>query len=125
MTQTVTEAEAGAASRHAPLTLGAFVALMAALMSVNALATDIMLPGFPQIAEALAAASTTEVQAIVTAYMMGFGLGQFVVGILSDRYGRRPVLGIGLAIYTVMSVASAFAPDLAWLLIVRFVQGLA
>ncbi|MCB1456836.1 MAG: MFS transporter, partial [Nitratireductor sp.] len=68
--------------RHAPLSLGAFVAILAALMSLNALATDIMLPGFPDIAGSLGLASETQVQPVITLYLVGFGLSQLFMGFL-------------------------------------------
>lgn len=111
------------AARHAPLSVPAFVVLLAALMSVNALATDIMLPGFPDIAASLGGVEVTRVQAIITAYMFGFGLSQLFAGFLADRFGRRPVLLGGLFIYSAAAVLTAFAGDLTTLLLARFIQG--
>jgi MFS transporter, DHA1 family, multidrug resistance protein len=112
------------AERHAPLSLGTFVALLAGLMALNALATDIMLPAFPDIAADLGPVSVTDVQAVITAYMMGFALSQLFMGFLSDRYGRRPVLLGGLAVYTAASVYTAVVGDFSHLLIARFLQGM-
>lgn len=109
---------------HAPLSTGAFVAVMAMLMGLNAVATDAMLPALPQIAADLGAAAANDRQAPVTAYLLGFGLGQFAMGPLSDRYGRRPVLLWGLAAYLVAGAACAFAGDFGWLLAARAAQGL-
>ena len=111
------------AQRHAPLTLAAFVVLLAALMALNALATDVMLPAFPQMAAGLGPVGVTDVQAVITAYLMGFALSQVFMGFLSDRYGRRPVLLAGLGLYVVASLLTAFAGNLSFLLIARFVQG--
>jgi DHA1 family bicyclomycin/chloramphenicol resistance-like MFS transporter len=107
---------------HAPLSTGAFVALM--LMGLNAGATDAMLPALPQIAADLGAVAANDRQAPVTAYLVGFGLGQFAMGPLSDRYGRRPVLLWGLAAYLVAGAACVFAGDFGWLLAARAAQGL-
>lgn len=109
--------------KHAPLTLGWFVALLAGLMAMNALATDIMLPAFPDIGSALDT-EVTDVQAVITAYMMGFALSQLFTGFLSDRYGRRKVLLVGVVIYTIASVFTAVAGDFTHLLAARFIQGL-
>jgi DHA1 family bicyclomycin/chloramphenicol resistance-like MFS transporter len=109
--------------KHAPLTLGWFVALLASLMAMNALATDIMLPAFPDIGAALDT-DVTHVQAVITAYMMGFALSQLFTGFLSDRYGRRTVLLAGVFIYTIASLFTATAGDFNHLLLARFVQGL-
>ncbi|MEK6256023.1 MAG: multidrug effflux MFS transporter [Chloroflexota bacterium] len=108
---------------HAPLSFTAFIAVLASLMAINAVATDIMLPGFPNIAYSLAT-DTTSVQALITAYMIGFGLSQIFVGFLSDRYGRRSVLLVGLAIYSVASVLSGLSGDLNTMLAWRLVQGM-
>ncbi|GIL03131.1 MAG: Bcr/CflA family drug resistance efflux transporter [Alphaproteobacteria bacterium] len=110
-------------SGHAPLSVGAFVLMLAGLMSVNALATDVMLPAFPDIAVALGGIEITRMQTIITAYMLGFGLSQLVVGFLADRFGRRPVLLGGLAIYSAAGLLMAGADDFSMLLATRFVQG--
>jgi DHA1 family bicyclomycin/chloramphenicol resistance-like MFS transporter len=109
--------------KHAPLSLGWFVALLASLMAMNALATDIMLPAFPDIGTALSA-NVTDVQAVITAYMMGFALSQLFTGFLSDRYGRRSVLLGGVFVYTIASIFTATAGDFSHLLAARFIQGL-
>ncbi|MFZ1813696.1 MAG: multidrug effflux MFS transporter [Rhizobiaceae bacterium] len=110
-------------STHAPLSLATFVAFAAALMSLNALATDIMLPGFPEIAASFGQTDVTSVQAIVTAYLLGFGLSQFFTGFITDRYGRRPILIAGLLIYSVAAVFTAVATSLSMMLVWRFIQG--
>lgn len=108
---------------HAPLSLGVFVGYLAALMAINALATDIMLPGFPDIAHSLGT-DTTAVQATITAYMFGFGLSQLFIGFVTDRYGRKPVLLVGLLIYTIASTFCTTANDLPMMLVFRCFQGL-
>lgn len=108
---------------HPSLSLSAFVGYLAALMAINALATDIMLPAFPDIGHSLGA-DTTSVQAIITAYMIGFGLSQLGIGFVTDRYGRRPILLAGLLIFTVGSIFCVTAQSLAMLLIFRVLQGL-
>ena len=112
----------GKANPHPPLSVRAFVVIMALLMASNALATDIMLPAFPNIAESLGV-ETTAVQAVITSYLIGFGLSQLFIGFLADRYGRKPVLVVGIAIYAIAGVASAMAPTLESLLLMRFLQG--
>ncbi len=86
-----------------------FVGLTAALMATNALAIDSMLPALPQMAEALGIVEANQRQWIITAYLLGFGVSQIFYGTIADRYGRRPVLLTGLAIYVVASIAAAFA----------------
>jgi DHA1 family bicyclomycin/chloramphenicol resistance-like MFS transporter len=113
-----------ASPRHAPLGFGQFVALIAALMALNALAIDIMLPGFPDLELAYGLDDPNRAQTVITAYLLGFGLGQLAMGVLSDRYGRRPVLLGGILVYGLAAAACIFAPSMTGLLVARFVQGL-
>jgi MFS transporter, DHA1 family, multidrug resistance protein len=111
-------------SDHAPLSTGTFVLILASLMAINALTTDIMLPGFPQMADSLNT-ETTSIQAVITAYMFGFGASQIIVGFLADRYGRKPVLIIGLLLFMIASMLCAAATSFEGLLVARFIQGIA
>jgi len=101
-----------------------FIALMAAMMSLNALAIDVMLPALPYMGEALGISSENERQFVVSVYMFGFGAAQLAFGPLSDRFGRRAPLLLGIILYIVAVVAAAFSPNFATLLILRFVQGI-
>jgi DHA1 family bicyclomycin/chloramphenicol resistance-like MFS transporter len=102
-----------------------FVVLAAATMSTQAIAIDAMLPAFPVIVSALRVGDPNHGQWIVTAYMTGLGLGQLFWGILSDRFGRKPILLGGLTLYVIAallcSLSGSFQALLAW----RFVHGLA
>ncbi|MDX5361790.1 MAG: multidrug effflux MFS transporter [Alphaproteobacteria bacterium] len=109
--------------RHAPLGFAAFVGLIAGLMGLNALATDVMLPAFPLISGSFALQDPNEVQTVVSAYLLGFGGGQLVMGVLSDRYGRRPVLLTGLAVYFAAALWCVVAPNMTTMLIARVIQG--
>lgn len=100
-----------------------FIALMAALMALNALAIDVMLPALPYMGEALGVATENERQFVISAYMLGFGIAQLAFGPLSDRFGRRAPLLVGIGVYVVAVVAAAFAPNFAALLALRFIQG--
>jgi DHA1 family bicyclomycin/chloramphenicol resistance-like MFS transporter len=101
-----------------------FIGLVAALMALNALAIDIMLPALPYMGEALGVANENERQFVVGAYMFGFGFAQLAFGPLTDRFGRRAPLLIGIAIYVICAFAATFAPNFAALLALRFVQGI-
>ncbi|GLQ57384.1 multidrug effflux MFS transporter [Devosia nitrariae] len=101
-----------------------FIALMAALMALNALAIDVMLPALPYMGEALGVATENERQFVISAYMLGFGIAQLAFGPLSDRFGRRAPLLVGIVIYVIAVVAAAFAPNFAALLLLRFIQGM-
>lgn len=101
-----------------------FIALMAAMMALNALAIDVMLPALPYMGEALGIASENERQFVISAYMLGFGIAQVAFGPLSDRFGRRAPLLIGITVYIVAALAAAFSPNFGILLALRFTQGL-
>lgn len=103
---------------------GEFIALIAAIMAINALAVDIMLPDLPQIGASLGVHSENHVQFVITAYLLGFGVSQLFYGPLSDRFGRRLPLFGGLAIYVVAALGSAFVTDFTTLIILRVLQGL-
>jgi len=110
------------ADRHA-MRFGAFVALMAALMAANALAIDAMLPALPAIGQSLGIATDNGRQWVITAYLLGFGAAQVFYGPLADRFGRRPVLLAGLALYVAASAAAAFAGSVEAMMIARVGQG--
>jgi DHA1 family bicyclomycin/chloramphenicol resistance-like MFS transporter len=101
-----------------------FIALVAALMALNALAIDVMLPALPAMGEALGVAHENERQFVMGSYMLGFGAAQLVFGPITDRFGRRAPLMVGLAIYLICAFGATFAPNFGALLALRFVQGL-
>jgi DHA1 family bicyclomycin/chloramphenicol resistance-like MFS transporter len=101
----------------------AFVLLMAALMTMSAMTIDINLPAIPATASDLGA-PTSVLQLTVTIFFVGFAIGQAVYGSCSDRFGRRPLLIIGTALFIVSSLACALAQDAGTLLAMRLVQGL-
>ncbi|WP_268902572.1 multidrug effflux MFS transporter [Brucella endophytica] len=100
-----------------------FIALIAALMAINALAIDIMLPGLQEIGASLGVTSENHRQYVISAYFLGFGVCQLAYGPLSDRFGRRPPLLFGLAIYIASAVGAALADSFAALLAFRVLQG--
>jgi DHA1 family bicyclomycin/chloramphenicol resistance-like MFS transporter len=102
-----------------------FVALIAGLMALNALAIDAMIPALPQIGHALGVATENERQLVVTFYMLGFGSTQLVYGPLSDRFGRKPVLMVSLVLYVVFALLCAAAGSFVLLLAARLAQGAA
>lgn len=102
-----------------------FIALMAISMGLNALAIDAMLPALPAIGESLGVAEENQRQLVVTIYLIGFGLAQIIYGPLSDRFGRKPLLILGLILYAAFSVTGGLAASFGLLLISRLMQGLA
>ena len=102
-----------------------FVAMAAALMATQAIAVDTMLPALPTIAAALGLVNENHSQWIVTAYLAGVGCGQLFWGLLSDRFGRRLVLLIGLSVYVLAAVLTGLSTSFVTLLAWRFAHGLA
>ncbi len=103
---------------------GEFIGLIAAIMAINALAVDIMLPGLPQIGQSLGVQSENHVQFVITAYLLGFGASQLFYGPISDRFGRRAPLFVGLAIYILAALGAATVTDFTTLIVLRVLQGL-
>ncbi|PWW04393.1 DHA1 family bicyclomycin/chloramphenicol resistance-like MFS transporter [Hoeflea marina] len=101
-----------------------FIAIIAALMALNALAIDIMLPAFPNMAASLGLADPNKVQYVLLAYVIGFGGAQLFFGPISDRYGRRAPLLIGICLYVACAAAGAYAPSFEFLLAARVLQGI-
>ena len=101
-----------------------FVALIAMMMALNALAIDSMLPALPAIGDALGVASENSRQWVITAYLLGFGVTQIIYGPLADRYGRKPVLMVGLGLYVLFSVLAAFSPTFELLIAARVGTGI-
>jgi DHA1 family bicyclomycin/chloramphenicol resistance-like MFS transporter len=100
------------------------VAFIAACMALNALGIDTMLPALAEIADELGVTRENHRQAVILAYLLAFGASQVVYGPLSDRFGRRPVLLGGLAIFVAGSVAAMLAGSFTTLLLARALQGL-
>jgi DHA1 family bicyclomycin/chloramphenicol resistance-like MFS transporter len=101
-----------------------FVCMIALMMALNALAIDSMLPALPAMGDALGVTSDNTRQWIVTAYLLGFGGAQIIYGPLADRFGRKPILMIGVGIYVAFSLVAMLAPTFETLIIARIGQGL-
>ncbi len=102
---------------------GWFLVMLGSLLMLPPLSIDISLPGLPRIAHALHAAPGL-VQWTLSAFVLSFGLGQLVLGPLSDRIGRRPVLLGGLALFTLAGAGCAFAGDARVLIGLRLLTGI-
>ncbi|TDR34624.1 DHA1 family bicyclomycin/chloramphenicol resistance-like MFS transporter [Aquamicrobium defluvii] len=101
-----------------------FIAMMAMLMALNALAIDIMLPGLQEIGATLGVESENHRQYVISAYLLGFAVAQLAYGPLADRFGRRTPMLVGLGIYIVAAFAGAIAPTFTSLLLMRFLHGI-
>ena len=113
-----------AAPQEEQMSMPEFIGLVAMMMALTALSIDIMLPALPAIGEALGIADANDRQIVIISYMFGFAAGQLVYGRLSDRYGRKPVLMVGMAIFIAGSLVASLAGDFTLLLAARTVQGI-
>jgi len=99
------------------------VLILGALSAFGPLAIDFYLPAFPAMAQAFAT-DEKHVQATLAAYFLGLSIGQLAYGPVADRFGRRKPLLFGVALFTLASLACAYAPNLDTLIVARFVQAL-
>ncbi|MBL1066602.1 multidrug effflux MFS transporter [Streptomyces sp. 7-21] len=97
--------------------------ILGSLSALPPLSMDMYLPALPDVGDSLGSAAATA-QLTLTACLMGLGLGQLVVGPMSDQLGRRRPLLAGMLCYVVASAACAVAPTIELLIACRFVQGL-
>jgi DHA1 family bicyclomycin/chloramphenicol resistance-like MFS transporter len=99
------------------------ILILGALSAFGPLAVDFYLPGFPAIALAFGT-DEKHVQLTLASYFLGLSIGQLAYGPVADRFGRRIPLLFGVSLFTLASLACAFAPNLEWLIGARFVQAL-
>jgi DHA1 family bicyclomycin/chloramphenicol resistance-like MFS transporter len=98
-------------------------ALLAGLMALNAFAIDAMIPALPDIGRSLDVAEENRRQLVVIAYMAGFGSTQLIWGPLADRFGRKPVLAIGIGLYCAFALLCGLAGSFALLIAGRAAMG--
>ncbi len=103
--------------------LPGWLVLMAALTAIGPLSIDMYLPSFPAIADDLATDGGS-VQRTLAAFLVGLAIGQLFYGPLSDRFGRKPPLYVGLGIYVLASIGCMFAPNVETLIGLRFLQAI-
>lgn len=109
---------------HAPAVSRSLPALLLILTVFGPISMDLYLPALPALTAEMDAA-TSVAQLTVTACLIGLAVGQLIAGALSDRYGRRGILLIGIVGYIVTSALCALSPSIESLILVRLVQGLA
>lgn len=93
-------------------------------ISLSVIAIDSLIPAIPAMVESFRT-DPSLAQLSIGLYLAGYALGQIPVGLLSDRFGRRPIFITGMVVFTLMSIASVFANDINQFLVIRFFQGLA
>lgn len=103
-----------------PLTL---LLMITGCLMLQPLSTDLYLASLPGLVDEFGA-TRAAVQQTLSLFVLGFGCAQLISGPLSDRFGRRPVLLGGLAVYVAASVGCALAPALAPLVVLRFGQAI-
>ena len=108
----------------APMSAPLVVGLLAVLLGIQPITTDLYLPALPAITSGFGA-PLSQAQLTLTGLLLAFGCSQMVWGPLSDHWGRRPVLLLGLALYTAASVGAALAPTMGSLVGWRVLQGAA
>ncbi|MET4157210.1 multidrug effflux MFS transporter [Agromyces sp. PvR057] len=99
-----------------------YVLVLGALTALGPFTIDLYLPAFPVLQDELGV-SAAAVQLTLTGTMIGFGLGQLIVGPWSDKVGRRLPLILATMLHIAASVGAAFAPDIVWLSVFRLLQG--
>lgn len=100
-----------------------FVLVLGLLTGVAALSIDMSLPAIPEMVRELATNMSLG-QQVISLFLVGVGLGQLPAGILSDRYGRLPVLYVGFITYTVAGIVTSIGDQIEIILVARFFQGL-
>lgn len=101
-----------------------FVAMIAAVMALNALALDQMLPALPAMGEAFHVANPNNRQWIITAYFLGMGFGSLIYGPLSDRYGRKPIVIWSILLFLIATAICMMAQSFAVMIAGRAAAGL-
>ncbi len=101
-----------------------FIALMAMLFAIIALAIDAMLPAMPTIGAEFSPADPDRAGLVISSFVFGMGLGTFIVGPFADRFGRKTTILWGLAIFMFGGALAANATSLETLLTARIIMGL-
>jgi DHA1 family bicyclomycin/chloramphenicol resistance-like MFS transporter len=124
MSQMDLSANAAALRARANLGMGEFIALCGALAAVAAMSIDIVLPALPAIGRAFGVTDENDRQLVILTFTLIFGMAQLFYGPISDRFGRKPLIAIGLVLYIAGSTAAMFVTSFNGLLAMRAVQGI-
>lgn len=100
-----------------------FIWILATVVALGPLSTDMYLPSLPRLEDALST-SVSQVQITLSVFLAGFAVAQLVYGPLADRFGRKPILLIGLALFSIATLGCALAENIEQLISFRFLQAL-
>lgn len=123
MNQVDLNANSAALKARANIGMGEFIALCAALAAVAAMSIDIILPALPAIGRAFGVKDENSRQLVLLVFTITFGFCQLFYGPISDRFGRKPLLAVGLILYIAGSIAAMFVTTFDGLLMMRVAQG--
>ncbi len=101
-----------------------FISLMATLMSFVALAIDAMLPALGQIGQDLKVQNPNDVQLVISSIFLGMSIGLIFFGPISDSFGRKPGIYIGMSVFIVGCLTSIFSPTFEIMIVGRVLQGI-
>ncbi len=101
-----------------------FIALMASLMAMSALAIDAILPAMSTIGQVIGISNTQDNQLLITMIFLGLGFGQLIFGPLSDSFGRKPLVYFGFIIFIAASFVCVFSTSLEMIIFGRILQGI-
>lgn len=102
-----------------------FIAIMASLMAISALAIDAILPALDVIGISIRSNSITDNQLLVTMFFLGLGVGPLLFGPISDSLGRKPIVYIGIVLFIIASLICIYAPNIEIMIFGRILQGVA
>jgi DHA1 family bicyclomycin/chloramphenicol resistance-like MFS transporter len=111
-------------SQPKPLPIVEFVVLLAIMVSIVAMATDIMLPALDEIGGDLGVSDVNDTQLIISTLFLGFAVGQVLAGPVSDSIGRKPVIYVGYLVFIAGCLLSIVATSFTIMLVGRVLQGL-
>lgn len=114
-----------ASSPHPGLGFSTFVATVAVIQTIVALAIDMMIPALGDISAFLHLGQGNARQWVIAVFLISFGISQLGYGLIADRFGRKPILLPCLCVYALSSFGAALAPNFTLLLLARIVQGIA
>lgn len=101
-----------------------FIALMASLMSIVALAIDALLPALEYIGFSIGVTESSDTQLLITMIFLGLGIGPLFFGPISDSLGRKPIVYMGFGLFILASLICIYSESLVWMVVGRILQGI-